>query len=88
MEIPELKSATVDIVVDNFIDVFEPSLPGVVERVTPGRLKKPLIAAHGLAMLISLQQNGQTRRILMDTSNSPLVLFNNLEALEIPVDDD
>ena len=86
MEIPEIKSATVDIVVDNFIDVFEPSLPGVVDRVPPGRLKKPLIAAHGLAMLISLQQNGQTRRILMDTSNSPLVLFNNLEALEIPLD--
>ncbi len=86
MEIPEIKSATVDIVVDNFIDVFEPSLPGVVDRVSPGRLKKPLIAAHGLAMLISLQQNGQTRRILMDTSNSPLVLFNNLEALEIPLD--
>jgi 7,8-dihydropterin-6-yl-methyl-4-(beta-D-ribofuranosyl)aminobenzene 5'-phosphate synthase len=87
MELPELTSATVDIVVDNFIDVFEPSLPGVVERMTPGRLKKPLIAAHGLAMLISAQQNGQTRRILMDTSNSPLVLFNNLEALEIPLDE-
>lgn len=86
MKIPELTSVTVDIVVDNFIDVFEPSLPGVVERVTPGRLKKPLIAAHGLAMLITAQNNGQTRRLLMDTSNSPLVLFNNLEALEISLD--
>jgi 7,8-dihydropterin-6-yl-methyl-4-(beta-D-ribofuranosyl)aminobenzene 5'-phosphate synthase len=86
MELPELHSVTVDIVVDNFIDVFEPSLPGVVERVTPGRLKKPIIAAHGLAMLVTAQQNGQTRRILMDTSNSPLVLFNNLEALEISID--
>lgn len=86
MELPELTSATIDIVVDNFIDVFEPSLPGVVERVAPGRLKKPLIAAHGLAMLITAQHNGRTRRILMDTSNSPLVLFNNLEALEIPVE--
>jgi 7,8-dihydropterin-6-yl-methyl-4-(beta-D-ribofuranosyl)aminobenzene 5'-phosphate synthase len=87
MELPELTSATVDILVDNFIDVFEPSLPGVVERVTLGRLKKPLIAAHGLAMLISGRQNGQTRRILMDTANSPLVLFNNLEALEVPLDE-
>lgn len=87
MELPELTSVTVDIVVDNFIDVFEPSLPGIVERMTPGRLKKPLIAAHGLAMFISARQNGQTRNILMDTSNSPLVLFNNLEALEIPVDE-
>lgn len=87
MELPELTSATVDIVVDNFIDVFEPSRPGVVDRAAPGRLKKPLIAAHGLAMLISGQHNGTTRRLLMDTSNSPLVLFNNLEALEIPVDE-
>jgi 7,8-dihydropterin-6-yl-methyl-4-(beta-D-ribofuranosyl)aminobenzene 5'-phosphate synthase len=86
MELPELTSATVEILVDNFIDVFEPSLPGVVDRMTPGRLKKHLIAAHGLAMLISALQNGQTRHILMDTSNSPLVLFNNLEALEIPVE--
>jgi 7,8-dihydropterin-6-yl-methyl-4-(beta-D-ribofuranosyl)aminobenzene 5'-phosphate synthase len=87
MKLPELTSVTIDIVVDNFIDLFEPSLPGVVERVTPGRLKKPLIAAHGLAMLISARQNGQTRQILMDTSNSPLVLFNNLEALEIPLEE-
>src|SRR5512139_2460810 len=81
MQLPELSSATIDIVVDNFIDVFEPSLPGVVERMTPGRLKKPLLAAHGLAMLITAQSDGQTKQILMDTSNSPLVLFNNLEAL-------
>lgn len=87
MELPELGSATVEMVVDNFIDVFEPSLPGVVERMTPGRLKKPLIAAHGLSMLITMELNGQTKRILMDTSNSPLVLFNNLEALERSVED-
>lgn len=86
MELPELSSVTVDIVVDNFIDVFEPSLPGVVERAAPGRLKKPLIAAHGLAVLVTAQQNGTSRRILMDTSNSPLVFFNNLEALEIPLE--
>ena len=87
MQLPELTSATIDIVVDNFIDVFEPSLPGVVERMTPGRLKKPLLAAHGLAMLITAHYDGQTRQILMDTSNSPLVLFNNLEALEISVEE-
>ncbi len=86
MELPELSSVTVDIVVDNFIDVFEPSLPGVVERAAPGRLKKPLLAAHGLAVLVTVQHNGKSRRILMDTSNSPLVFFNNLEALEIPVE--
>lgn len=86
MEIPALTSATIDIVVDNFIDVFEPSLPGVVERAAPGRLKKPLLAAHGLSILVTAESNGRSRRILMDTSNSPLVFFNNLEALEIGID--
>jgi len=49
MEIPALEAVTIEILVDNFFDVFEPSRPGIVERVTPGRLPKPLVAAHGLA---------------------------------------
>ncbi len=81
MQIPALNSVTVEILVDNFFDVFEPSKPGIVERVAPGRLPKPLIAAHGLAFWVTLTQNGKTTRILMDTANSPLPLFNNLEAL-------
>ena len=81
MQIPALSAVTVEILVDNFFDVFEPSKPGLVERVAPGRLPKPLIAAHGLAFWVTLTRNGQTTRILMDTANSPLPLFNNLEAL-------
>ena len=38
MQIPALTSVTVEVLVDNFFDVFEPSKPGVVERVLPGRL--------------------------------------------------
>jgi len=81
MQIPALNSVTVEILVDNFFDVFEPSKPGVVERVVPGRLPKPLMAAHGLAFWLTLTRNGKTLQILMDTANSPLPLFNNLEAL-------
>jgi 7,8-dihydropterin-6-yl-methyl-4-(beta-D-ribofuranosyl)aminobenzene 5'-phosphate synthase len=68
--------------VDNFFDIFEPSRPGVVERAVLGNLPKPLLAAHGLALLLTLNHGGQTTRVLMDTGNSPLSLFNNLEALE------
>jgi 7,8-dihydropterin-6-yl-methyl-4-(beta-D-ribofuranosyl)aminobenzene 5'-phosphate synthase len=82
MEIPVLQAVTVEVLVDNFFDVFEPSRPGIVERVVPGRLKKPLVAAHGLAYFITLTQNGRQTRILMDAANAPLPLFNNLEALE------
>ncbi|MDI6853636.1 MAG: MBL fold metallo-hydrolase [Deltaproteobacteria bacterium] len=82
MQIPALKSVTVEVLVDNFFDVFEPSRPGVVERVVPGRLKKPLVAAHGLAFWITLEKDGATSRLLLDAANSPLPLMNNIEALE------
>jgi len=81
MQIPVLSSVTVEVVVDNFFDVFEPSKPGLVERAMVGRLPTPLMAAHGLSFWLTLNQDGQTSQILMDTANSPLPLFNNLEAL-------
>ncbi len=87
MQIPVLQAVTIEILVDNFFDVFEPSRPGIVERVVPGRLKKPLLAAHGLAYLITLNHRGKLSRILMDAANSPLPLFNNLEALEHDVNE-
>jgi 7,8-dihydropterin-6-yl-methyl-4-(beta-D-ribofuranosyl)aminobenzene 5'-phosphate synthase len=87
MKIPALQAVTVEILVDNFFDVFEPSRPGIVERVVPGRLKKPLVAAHGLAYLVTLNHQGKLSRILMDAANAPLPLFNNLEALEHDVND-
>ncbi|MFZ5450891.1 MAG: MBL fold metallo-hydrolase [Thermodesulfobacteriota bacterium] len=82
MQAPVIQSVTVEILVDNFFDIFEPSRPGMVERVVLGRLPKPLLAAHGLAMLLTVGQNGRQTRILIDTGNSPLSFFNNLEALE------
>jgi len=87
MNIPTLQAVNIEILVDNFFDVFEPSRPGIVERVVPGRLKKPLVAAHGLAYLITLNHQGKLSRILMDAANSVLPLFNNLEALEHNLND-
>ncbi|MFW6126815.1 MAG: MBL fold metallo-hydrolase [Thermodesulfobacteriota bacterium] len=81
MQIPVLSSVTVEILVDNFFDVFEPSKPGLVERAAVGRLPKPLMAAHGLSFWLTLTQDGRTSQIMMDMANSPLPLFNNLEAL-------
>jgi 7,8-dihydropterin-6-yl-methyl-4-(beta-D-ribofuranosyl)aminobenzene 5'-phosphate synthase len=81
MQIPALQSVTVEILVDNFFDIFEPSRPGVVERAVLGMLKKPLVAAHGLAMFLTLAHNGRSTKVLVDTANSPLSFFNNLEAM-------
>jgi 7,8-dihydropterin-6-yl-methyl-4-(beta-D-ribofuranosyl)aminobenzene 5'-phosphate synthase len=82
MNLPVLQAVTIEVLVDNFFDVFEPSRPGIVERVVPGHLKKPLVAAHGLAYLVTLNHQGKLTRILMDAANAPLPLMNNLEALE------
>jgi len=87
MQAPVLQSVTVEILVDNFFDIFEPSKPGMVERAVLGRMPKPLLAAHGLAMLVTLSQNGKQTRILVDTANSPLSFFNNLEAMEHKVEE-
>ena len=87
MKLKPVSGLTVEILVDNFFDVFEPSRPGLVERAVPGRLPKPLMAAHGLAMWLTLTQNGRTTKVLMDAANSPLPLFNNLEALGHQVDE-
>lgn len=81
MQVPNVQSVTVEILVDNFFDIFEPSRPGVVERAVLGRLPKPLLAAHGLALLLTVTHDGGQSRILMDTGNSPLSFFNNLEAM-------
>lgn len=87
MDLPALSAVKIQIIVDNFFDVFEPSKPGMVERVAPGRLPKPLLAAHGLALALTLEQNGTRQQVLMDTSNSPLAFFNNLEALGLQPED-
>jgi 7,8-dihydropterin-6-yl-methyl-4-(beta-D-ribofuranosyl)aminobenzene 5'-phosphate synthase len=78
MSLPEKVSITA--VVDNYIDVFEPSTP-LVERAVPGKLKKPLLAGHGLAYLVDISQGENTFCLLMDTGNAFEPLKHNLEAL-------
>lgn len=76
-----LERITVQTIADNYIDVFEPSTEQI-KRITAGELKEPMIGGHGLAFLIEIPG----RKILMDTSNSPQVLMQNLRALEINAD--
>ncbi|MEM2925144.1 MAG: MBL fold metallo-hydrolase [Methanocellales archaeon] len=77
---------TVQTIVDNYIDVFEPSTENI-KRIAAGELKEPLIGGHGLAFLIEIQRAGLTKKILMDTSNSPQVLLHNMRALNINADE-
>jgi 7,8-dihydropterin-6-yl-methyl-4-(beta-D-ribofuranosyl)aminobenzene 5'-phosphate synthase len=74
------KGVTITTVVDNYLDVFETSTP-VVERIVPGRLKKPLLAGHGLAFLVEVDLGEKRFAVLMDTGNAFDFLRHNMEAL-------
>jgi len=74
------KGLTITTVVDNYLDVFEGSTP-VVERIVPGRLKKPLLAGHGLAFLVEVDLGEKRFSVLMDTGNAFDFLRHNMEAL-------
>ena len=78
MSLPEKVSVTA--VVDNYIDVFEPSTP-LVERAVPGKLQKPLLAGHGLAYLVDIIYGDSKFCLLMDTGNAFEPFKHNLEAL-------
>lgn len=71
---------TITTVVDNYLDVFETSTP-VVERIVPGKLKKPLIAGHGLAFLVETDLGEARFSLLMDTGNAFDFLRHNMEAM-------
>jgi len=72
--------ATITTVVDNYLDVFEASTP-LVERIAPGRLKKPLLAGHGLAFLVEVYSGEKRFSLLMDTGNAFEPFKHNMDAL-------
>ncbi len=76
-----LKQLKISIVVDNYIDLFLDDFKGL-KRIKPGALKKPLIAGHGLSILID-SVSDLPYRLLMDASHSFLALKNNLEAMSV-----
>jgi 7,8-dihydropterin-6-yl-methyl-4-(beta-D-ribofuranosyl)aminobenzene 5'-phosphate synthase len=45
--------------------------------------KTPFVGGHGLALLVKVTGNGQTRSVLFDAGGSPRGLVHNLDCLEI-----
>jgi 7,8-dihydropterin-6-yl-methyl-4-(beta-D-ribofuranosyl)aminobenzene 5'-phosphate synthase len=78
MSLPDKVSITA--VVDNYLDVFEPPT-ALVDRAVPGKLKKPLLAGHGLAFLADISQGQDQFCLLIDAGNVFEPLRNNMEAL-------
>ena len=82
MEWKEAQRIRVTLLVDNFLDVFEPSTQ-MVKRVTPGQAKKPLQAGHGYSLFVEAWGEAGYHNLLVDTSHSPQPLLHNMEALGI-----
>ncbi len=74
------ENVSITMVVDNYLDVFEPSTP-LVERAAIGKLKKPLLAGHGLSFLVDISQGGNNFCLLMDAGNAFESFKHNMEAL-------
>jgi len=82
MEWKAVDKVKIRLLVDNYLDVFEPSTD-LVKRVTPGQAKKPLQAGHGYSLYIEAQGEDGTHNLLVDASHSPQLLLHNMEALDI-----
>ncbi len=82
MDWKEAQRVKVRLLVDNYIDVFEPST-GLVKRITPGQAKKPLMAGHGYSLFIEAEGEAGTCNLLVDSSHSDVMLLHNMEALGI-----
>ncbi len=82
MDWTETQRVRIRILVDNYIDVFEPSTE-LVKRITPGQAKKPLMAGHGYALYIEADGEKGRHNLLVDSSHSDVMLLHNMEALGI-----
>lgn len=78
----EATAIKIRLLVDNYIDVFEPSTP-LVRRVTPGEAKRPLMAGHGYSLFIEVEGPQGYRNLLVDSSHSSDLLLHNMGALGI-----
>jgi len=76
-----VKQLEISVIVDNYIDLFLDDVKNL-KRVKPGTLKKPLIAGHGLSLLIDFISDAP-HKIIMDASHSYFALKNNLEAMSV-----
>ncbi|MDP2718914.1 MAG: MBL fold metallo-hydrolase, partial [Dehalococcoidia bacterium] len=72
-------SVKVTIVVDNYIDVFLPG-GGPVTRMGL-KAEEPLLAEHGLSILLEVTRGHDKRLVLIDAAYSSVALLHNMRVL-------
>jgi len=74
---------------DNYTDCLIPSSQNVKrnQHYKNGKVAPPLVAEHGLSLLIRVFENGESRSLLLDAGWSATGVMHNLNELEITVDE-
>ena len=72
----------VTVLVDNIIDSLLKSSPGI-SRFRDRNIEEPLLAEHGLSLLIEITHRGEKTPFLLDTGSTRVALAHNSEKLGI-----
>lgn len=88
VELRQAEKVEIVTLMDNYTDCLIPS-SNTVKRNPPhknGKVAPPLVAEHGLSLLIRVFEHGEFRTILLDAGWSATGVAYNISQLEIPVD--
>jgi 7,8-dihydropterin-6-yl-methyl-4-(beta-D-ribofuranosyl)aminobenzene 5'-phosphate synthase len=72
----------VTVLVDNIIDSLLKSSPGI-SRFRDRNIEEPLLAEHGLSLLIEITHRGEKKPFLLDTGSTGTALAHNAEKMGI-----
>jgi 7,8-dihydropterin-6-yl-methyl-4-(beta-D-ribofuranosyl)aminobenzene 5'-phosphate synthase len=89
IELKEADNIEIVTLMDNYTDALIPSSPRV-KRSPPyknGKIASPLIAEHGLSLLVRILANGKAHSILLDAGCSKSGVLHNLKELTIDINE-
>ena len=88
IDLRKATGATITTIIDNYIDVLLPSSDRVKRAPVVRRNVRmpPLLAEHGLSVLLEVFGNSEAHSILMDFGISRIGVPHNLKVLEIDLD--
>ena len=85
----ECEKIEVVTLIDNYTDCLIPSSQNVrrCPHYKNGKVAPPLLAEHGLSLLVKVFKNGNTHSLLLDAGWSATGVLHNLKELEINIDE-
>jgi len=89
VKLKEAERIEIITLIDNYIDCLIPSSHNVKRspHYRHGKVAPPLLAEHGLSLLVKVFKNGNTHSLLLDAGWSATGVLHNLKELEINIDE-